>query len=297
MNYLKIFGVIFLLAAYTINVQTIGVNFNSVSIQFPCPNGIDWHEPTNTLLLSVNYYWGSTTANAAHHQGNCNTQDLAPGNFARIEFDGTQVPFASTVSDMIDEIKIACVRSGNVGGFVTGECYTGNGVVNQVLKISADGLTITNPWVQDLGDPQGYGSSRQANFLRGALYVDYFGNFDGQLAISGQPGYAYLVNSAGQVTWTGWTPYCNAYYSQYGLACLEGVLLIPDNPSLYGSLANKLIGGGEADASVWVFDPKNNVQTAVAYPLSYYGCNPNPNPPWSPHMVPEDFDIVLPNEK
>ena len=65
---------------------------------FPTPIGIDYHEPTNTMVFSVNYSSG------------------LPNNFARIDANGVVSAF-STASGFTNEVKIATARSGNPGGF------------------------------------------------------------------------------------------------------------------------------------------------------------------------------------
>src|SRR5215475_6602225 len=83
------------------------ITLTEVATGFNNPIGIDHHEPTNKLVISVNYPSGT------------------PSNFALVAPDGTQSPF-STISGLTEELKLATVRSGPCqGGFAVGELFTG----------------------------------------------------------------------------------------------------------------------------------------------------------------------------
>ena len=64
----------------------------AISTPFNTPIGIDFHAPTNSVVLSVNYGTGGV-----------------PQNFDRILPDGMHLPF-SNYSGMTDEVKIATAR-------------------------------------------------------------------------------------------------------------------------------------------------------------------------------------------
>ncbi len=102
------------------------ISLTAISTPFPTPIGIDHYAPNNTLIMTQHYPSG------------------AGGNFVEVAADGTQSTFSS-VSGLTNEIKIATVRSGNVGGFTTGDLFTGNGIDGQILKLSAGGTTVINP--------------------------------------------------------------------------------------------------------------------------------------------------------
>ena len=128
-----------------------------ISTPFNSPIGIDYHEPTDSVVLSVNYSNGQ------------------PHNFERVETDGSHQMF-SNVSGLTDEVKIATARSVSKGGFGTfnpGDLFTGNGVDGQIVRISADGTTVQNPWVDLPGSGNG--------LMRGSLYVDRTGLYNGDL--------------------------------------------------------------------------------------------------------------------
>src|SRR5829696_4637363 len=119
-----------------------------ISVNFNNPVGIDHHEPTNQVILSVHYSNGS------------------PYNFELVAPDGTRTQF-SNISGLTDEVKIACVRSSaNQGGFQVGEFFTGTGVPGAIARISPDGSSVQNPWVRLPGE---------TGLMRGSLFQDRYG--------------------------------------------------------------------------------------------------------------------------
>ena len=96
--------------------------------------GIDHHQPTNQVVVSVNY----------------NTGGL-PYNFELVAADGTKTQF-SAVSGLTDEIKIATVKD-TLGGFAVGELFVGTGVAGVIARVSPDGTSVLNPWVTLPGEP------------------------------------------------------------------------------------------------------------------------------------------------
>src|SRR5437868_1440537 len=94
------------------------------AVGFNTPIGIDFHEPSGQLLLSVNYPTGTPN----------NLDLVVPGT-------GVRTPF-STLSGLTNELKVATVRtSGCMGGFAAGQAFTGNGNPGQIISISPTGST------------------------------------------------------------------------------------------------------------------------------------------------------------
>ena len=196
----------------------------AISTAFNTPIGIDFHEPTHSLVLSVNYGTGGL-----------------PQNFERILFDGQHAAF-STYSGLTDEVKIATARSGNPGNIEVGTLFTGNGVDGQIVKISADGLTITNPWV----DLPGVGNG----LMRGSLYVDRTGIYGGDVIVVTSAGEVWRITPAGVPTMLASTG-----------VHLEGMITVPNVPVRYGPLAGKIIAGAENEGLLWAFDATGASQT------------------------------------
>jgi hypothetical protein len=198
------------------------LSLTQISTTFSSPIGIDYHEPTNSVIISANYPSGN------------------PHTFERINFDGTHSQF-SNVSGISNEIKIATVRSGNVGGFTTGDLFSGNGVDGEILKISNNGATVINPWVSLTGAGNG--------LMRGSLHVDRTGAWGGDLIAVTTAGEVWRVNSAG-------TPTQVADVNTH----LEGVMTVPNDPLTYGPLAGKIIAGAEDQNRLYAFDTDGEVQ-------------------------------------
>jgi hypothetical protein len=199
----------------------------AISTPFNTPIGIDYHEPSNTVILSVNYGTGGT-----------------PINFARIQADGAELPF-SNYSGMVEEVKIATARGGkdNPAGWDVGTMFTGNGVDGQIVKISPDGSVITNPWVDLPGVNNG--------LMRGSLYVDRTGIFGGDLIVVTTVGEVWRIDKLGAPT---------PITTPKGVH-LEGMVVVPNIPRRYGPIAGKIIAGAEGTGDMWIISPNGDATT------------------------------------
>lgn len=217
------------------------LSFIAVSTTFNTPIGIDYHEPTNTVVVSVNYGTGGL-----------------PYNFERIEFDGNHAPF-SGLNGLTDEVKIATARSGNPQGFVAGDLFVGNGLDGQIVRITNDGKTVLNPWVDLPGDGNG--------LMRGSLYVDRTGVFNGDLLVATTNGEVWRITAAGVPT----------KLASLGVH-LEGLVTVPDKPARYGPLAGRALIGAEDQGALHAMKPDGTYET------------------YSLGVKVEDLDIVTPGE-
>ena len=218
----------------TITLVAISTTFNN-------PIGIDYHEPTNTVLVSVNYPEG------------------VPSGFERIEFDGAHEQF-SNLSGLTDEVKIATARSGNPGGFTVGDLFVGNGVDGQIVRITDDGGSVINPWVDLPGDSNG--------LMRGSLYVDRTGEWGGDLVVVTTIGQVWRMTAAGMPTAVADIPGVH----------LEGCVVVPNKPARFGPLAGKVIAGAEEQGLLYAFSTDGTYET------------------YSLGVAIEDIDLVTPNE-
>lgn len=216
------------------------LKLTAISTTFTAPIGIDYHEPTDSFIISVNYPTGS------------------PDGFARILQDGSQQAFSS-LSGLTEEVKIATVRSDNVGGFVTGDLFVGNGVDGQIARITANGQTLINPWVDLPGDNNG--------LMRGSLYVDRTGEFGGDLM---------AVTTLGEV-WRITSSAAPSKLASVGVH-LEGAIVVPNKPARFGPLAGKLIAGAEEQTLLYAFSSDG---THVTYDVG---------------VAVEDIDYISPKE-
>jgi hypothetical protein len=192
------------------------VTLTPLSTGFNNPIGIDYHEPSHKVVMSVNYPSGS------------------PSNFELVAADGSHTPF-SAINGLTDELKLATVRSGPCqGGFATGELFTGNGKPGEVVRVSSDGSTIQDPWVR-LAD---------AGLLRGGLFQDRFCVAGGDLIVVTTAGGVWRIKSDG-------TARQLASLNVH----LEGVTTIPDDPARYGPWAGMILTGAENEGLFWTIDP------------------------------------------
>ena len=219
--------------APTILLEAITTEFNN-------PIGIDYHQPTDSVIMSVNYPEGT------------------PLNFERVELDGEHQPFSEYMG-LTNEVKIGTAREDNLGGFEPGSLYVGNGLDGEIVRISADGMTIDDPWVSLPGDGNG--------LLRGSLYVDPTGLFGGDLVVATTGGEVWRIDASG-------SPSLIADANVH----LEGLIIVPDAPARYGPLAGKILCGAEEQSLLYVFDASGTTET------------------YDVGVAIEDIDLVLPGE-
>ena len=196
-----------------------------ISTPFNTPIGIDFHENTTSLVLSVNYGTGGV-----------------PQNFERILLDGMHAQF-STYAGLTDEVKIATARANNPAAIPVGTLFTGNGIDGQIVKISPDGTVITNPWVDLPMDNNG--------LMRGSLYVDRTGLYGGDLIVATTLGEVWRINP---------TTTAATRIAAVGVH-LEGLITVPNVPVRYGPLSGKIIAGAEAEGLLWAIDAQGNTTT------------------------------------
>ncbi len=212
-----------LAAAFASTLHAADVKLTEISTLFNSPIGIDYHEPTDSVIVSVNYLTGGT-----------------PNNFERILLNGSHVPF-SVASGLADEVKMATARSGNPG-FAAGTLFTGNGSDGEIARISPDGLTVNSTWVSLPGAGNG--------LMRGSLYVDRGGAWGGDLVAVTTGGEIWRVDSLG-----------NPSFIADVDAHLEGLITLPNNVVKYGPLAGKAIAGAEGLGLMYAFGTDGSIDT------------------------------------
>jgi hypothetical protein len=216
------------------------IKLTAISTTFSTPIGIDYHQPTNSVVMSANYPTG------------------VPFNFERIEQDGSHQQF-SVFSGLTDEVKIGTVRPDNPQGFVAGELFVGNGIDGQIARISPDGGTIVNPWVDLPGNGNG--------LMRGGLYVDRTNLYGGDLIAVTDAGEVWRITEAGVPT----------LIASVGVH-LEGLVVVPDSPLRFGPIAGKIVAGAEAVGLLYAIDSNGAVAT------------------YDVGVLIEDIDLISPNE-
>jgi RHS repeat-associated protein len=205
--------------------------------------GVDYHQPTNSLVLSANHPSGR------------------PNNFVLV--GGETATGHSSVTGLHDELKVATARDDtgdgrSLGGFAAGEMFSGTGVPGAIMRVSADGSRVQNPWVTLPGE---------SGLMNGSLFVDRTGVFGGDLIAVTNGGGVWRVNSAG-------VPSLVARLNTF----LEGLVTVPDDPARYGPWAGRIVAGNETQGRIFAIDAQGN---AASYNLG---------------IRPEDIEIVPANQ-
>ena len=191
------------------------ITLTPIATQFNNPIGIDHHEPSNQVVMSVNWATGE------------------PRNFELVAPDGTRTPF-SNIHGFTDEVKIATVRSGPCqAGFTVGTLFTGTGVPGVIARIAPDGSSVADPWVT---------LSNEGGLMRGSLFQDRYCVFGGDLIVVTTVGNVWRVTSAGSAT----------RIAQLNTH-LEGLTTVP-NDSKYGPWAGKILAGAEDQGCLYDID-------------------------------------------
>jgi len=203
------------------NGPTPSITLVSISTNFNNPIGIDYHEPSNSVVMSVNYSGGY------------------PVNFELVDQAGAHSSFAPNIAGMTNEVKIATVRRNNIGGFNSGELFVGNGNDGEIVRVEASGYPVHNPWVSLPGSGNG--------LMRGSLYLDDSGAFGGDLIAVTTYGEVWRIDSAGNPT----------AIVDLGVH-LEGLITVPDAPARYGPLAGRILAGAEQQGILYAIDANGN---------------------------------------
>jgi RHS repeat-associated protein len=190
--------------------------------------GIDYQQQSRSVVVSANYPTGR------------------PNNFELIDGGGSHFPF-SNVAGIGGALKIATARDdgqgASLGGFRTGELFSGTGLPGQVARIAPDGAAVQNPWVSLQGEAG----------LPGGLHVDRTGVFGGDLIVVTDAGGVWRINSSGTASRVASlnTP-------------LHGVTTVPDDAAKYGPWAGKILAGAKEQRAVYAIDAQGG---ATSYAL------------------------------
>jgi hypothetical protein len=196
----------------SITLAPIATTFNS-------PVGIDYHEPSGKLLLSVNYPSGS------------------PHNFDLVDATGANSQFGG-VSGLGDEVYISTVRSSSCqGGFTVGDSFVGTGNPGEVLRLDSSGASY--PFVTLPSEP---------GLLRGGLFQDRHCAFGGDLIVTTTAGNVWRVTSTGVPTLVA---------SHVGNE-LEGPTTVPVDVSRYGPWSGTILATDEVNNRVISVDAAGN---------------------------------------
>ena len=193
------------------------ITLSPVSTGFPNPIGLDYYQPTNQLLMSVNWSSG------------------LPYNFALVAADGSQSQF-SAISGLSEEVYLSAIRpSACPGGFVPGDVYVGTGTPGVVARVTDGGNTLINPWVTLPGE---------TGLLRGGLFQDRFCAAGGDLVVTTTDGNVWRITSGGSATQVA------AGVGDW----LEGPTTVPWD-ARYGPWAGQILAASEGCGCIRSIDP------------------------------------------
>ncbi len=249
-------------AATTITINdNYGTNlFTVVATNLARPIGIDYHAPSNSLIMSYNYNAEST-------------------NFVRIYTNGilTNVIITnwSRIADLTEEVKLATVKT-TFAGFTNGDIYfsSSNGVGWLSANASVSNLnwcTLTNAF------------ETNALPLRGGLYVDQTSVFSNQLiAVTSDS-----ANTNGEKgVWRVDANQNPTLLTKIVTRHLEGVITLTNDSQRWGPWAGKILTGDE-DAR-----DENDNHRPLIYSIETNGTIAS----FALDIEPEDFDIIPTNQ-
>lgn len=196
----------------------VDLNLTNSVVGFHNPIGIDFQDISGKLILTANYPTG------------------VPNNLELVDpATGVAVPFSGLVG-LTNELKVATVRAGTCqGGFPAGESFTGNGTPGQLVRISANGATVQNPWMTIPEPALVRGSIGQDRFCAaGGDLIIVTGNEQNGTPANDNVGDVWRITSAGTGT----------LVATVGTH-LEGVTTLPNDPVLFGPLAGRILAGAE----------------------------------------------------
>ena len=190
---------------------------------FPSPIGIDWYEPTNEVVASVNYSGGY------------------PNNFDLVDANGNFATFSS-VKQVGGEVYLTAIQTSSCeAGFMPGDVYFGtffNGNT-AIARITHDGTVVDNPWIT---------LPNENSPLQGGLFQDVYCVANGDLIATTESGNVWRVTSSGVAT---------KIAGRFGASWLEGPTTVPNDPVRYGPWAGKIIAADESNGAIWSIDPNS----------------------------------------
>lgn len=201
------------------------VNLQPTGAPFSNPIGVAYHPGNSSLIVTSNYPTGN------------------PNSFSRIDAFGNTTAWSSA-SGLANELYLDIPRGVNTSsGWAVGETFTGNGTPGQIMRISADGSTVTNTWTTLPGE---------TGLPAGQLRFDNTGLFNNDLLVTTTSGNLWRVKSNGIAIHLATLPGAGSY---------EGLAVVPNNPTRYGPLAGKVVIGDEYSTTIWTVDPLGTLAT------------------------------------
>jgi RHS repeat-associated protein len=205
------------------------------------------------------------------------------GGLIEIKPDGSASPFSLYQPQLSygGETYLASAQWGNLGGFTPGDVFLLRANDASIARISNNGQTVIDPWVK-MGGGYLYGEG-------GGITFDQTGVFGGDLIAVTTQGAVWQIDAKGNATLL-------AQLDESGFSePVEGVAVLPDDPTRYGPLAgcvivgqNDYVSGGVPHTGLWAIDAHG---TATFYDLGLGAYAPGTD--WS---SPDAVGVVQPNE-
>ncbi len=232
--------------------------FQPVVANLNWPVGIDYYQPSNSLIVSV----GNPTASFVRIFTNVVSSNIL-----------SVVSNWSGVTGLPIEVKLMTVKT-TANGFTNGDVYFGSG--NAIGWLSADGTRSNLTWCV-------LTNSIEPNALPvgGSLSMDVTGVFSNQLiVVTSPPDRPEDKKGVWRVDSTGHPTLLTNFVTKH----LEGVISLANDASKWGPWAGKIVTGDEnenliytvgGDGVVTQFDPTALIPGGIR---------------------PEDFDVIPPNQ-
>ena len=260
-------------AATTITIRDTTNYFETVAT-LSGPIGIDYHAPSNSLIVSYNYDDSGKPYNFAQIYTNIVVSNS-------VVVTNVVITNWSGIAGLSDEVKLATVKT-NLGGFTNGDMYFSSGT--GIGWLSANGSVSNLNWCILTNAVE-----TNALPLRGGLYVDQSGVFSNQLIAVTSPGAA---SSDKKGVWRVDANRQPTMITNVNALHLEGVITLPDDAQTWGPWAGKIVTGDE-DAVDENLNPRpliytiaTNGEVTINSTLALI----------SGGIYPEDFDVIPPNQ-
>ncbi|TSA41349.1 MAG: hypothetical protein D4R57_00715 [Verrucomicrobiales bacterium] len=244
-----------------------GSGFQLVAVNISSPPGIDYHQPSNSLIVSCNSAAGGI-----------------PFNFVRIYTNTVSSNIVSVVTNWSnvhgvgDELKLVTAKT-TANGFTNGDMFFSSDM--GIGWLSADGTRSNLNWCV-------LTNSFETNSLpiRGGLCFDTTGLFSNQLIVVTSPGTQSPGNKGVWRIRSNGTNGIPTLITNINTPHLEGVTVIPNDVARWGPWAGKIVTGDEVNFPPLIYAIASN-GVVTNYDTTTFT---------SGGILPEDFDIIPANQ-
>ena len=213
--------------------------FSVVATNVPTPSGIDYHPPTQKLIIGVNLVSPGSPGSSGE-----------PYNFAALGTNGVLTNW-SGVHGIAEERRPLVIKT-TANGFTNGDLFFNTDNLGEIGWVSADGTVSNLSWCI---------LTNEQDYVEGSLWVDQTGIWSSNLfAVTS------YANTAGGTrgVWRIPSPTNTLQFTRIDTYHLEGLLTLPDDQK-YGPWAGKLLTADESKSLVYALDTNGIAQ---AYPLN-----------------------------